>query len=661
MPRERLHLRDVSLTAHGRTVDLTHLGRAVAFVGNNRAGKTTILNAPTLLRPRTPQDCGEFGSEDYDLNATIVGDGGTPVIEIRRQRIIGKHGYWLDPRKKGAAKANIAKAHDLLGDAAAFSMADLMDMSADKALRWLEDRVLATGGDDLADRVGADKIAQVQEVLGDDSPLKAGWVVERDDLARAVDMLWAVRNDANRDVQRLRKALDQSEVDQGQADLPSGTVASWRAQIQTAVDRISEIDQLIARAEGEASGRAAIERQIAQSVDRIQKLREIDVDAIGLKWEEQIQTAARVVENHVEARDAHRLRVEAAQADEDLAQQDLAHARAEQATLTESGAANLAEMSAGERCDRCGRVMDADASTHLHDLIAEYRRKLGELAQQLDEAEKHHAAARLNRIEMQDFAEAARKELAKAEEVLAGLKHSRDLHMNRAREDVAGIDDLAKEIERLKKEMPGESGGLDALRRERETMERKRQEAQTNADRINDWEGRRADYNRMLTEQEEAEQRRSRAFALWGELGSKGILGEVLGDAVLPLVGEASRYVEGVLGDALWASAEGGFTWGLVRDGERIPIETASRSERSIAIFFMAVAIMGRMNGWRFLTVDDLENLSAQGDADLRTPFVQQVINAVEAGVLDGAWVASVDDGWAPDLAFDLRTLPQGE
>jgi len=671
MPRQRLHLRDVSLDAHGATVSLNNLGRVVAFVGDNGTGKTTILQAPSLLRPKTPQGSAGFGSEDFDLAAGIFGDDPDPVLEIRRQRSGGKHGIWLDPRKKGTATANIAQIHAALGDAAAFSMADLMGMSADKAARWLEERVLASGDDDLADQIGEERIAQVQKILGDASPLKPGWVVSRDDLARAVDMLWTARNDANRDVQRLRKALDQAEVDQKTADLPPGTVASWRTKVKESTDRISEIDQMIARAEGEASGRAAIERQITYSMDRLKLLREIDPDAIALEWEEKIRAARQVVENHIEARDKHRLRMEAAQAAEESTQQDLAHARAEQATLTESGAANLAEMSAGERCDRCGRIMDTDAAGHLHDLIAEYRRKLGELAQQLDEAENHHTAARLNRIEMQDFAEHARKELAKAEEALSGLKQSRDMAVDRARKDVAGIDDLAKETEKLRSEMPEQAGGLEALRRERETMDRQRREAQANADTINDWEGRRSDYHRMLSEQEKAEEDRTRAFALWGEMGSNGILGRVLSDSLLPLVTDASKYVEAVLGDPLWANAEGGFTWGLYRSGEQVPIDQASRSERTVAVTFMAIAIMGRMDGWRFLTIDDLENLSGydpdeevdaqDGGGTRRTLFAESLAQAVDDEVLDGAWIACVEDGtWCPPHPFQVINLPLG-
>jgi len=254
----------------------------------------------------------------------------------------------------------------------------------------------------------------------------------------------------------------------------------------------------------------------------------------------------------------------------------------------------------------------------------------------LAECEEARRAMEVAKKKAQKASEASMRARAKATEI----EREAAVDIQAATQAKELADNAASELQQLRTDLDTIDSDVDVealdntllgLRTERTTTQASITAIETHADARAVHRGHVDDHKRAIA-------MRTMAHELGKELGPKGLLGEALASTFGELVTAINETLTPVIGCEVWMDSSDGFAWGIVKDGKRIPIHTASESEQMATFADFAIAVRNKLGGWRFLAIDGIEVM----EATRRTAFVESMVAACEAGLLDGCWLASV-------------------
>lgn len=667
-----MHIKELSFTARGRTFDLTTPEPAVhVVVGANATGKTTLLNAVALVCPTSAVDRRPMPGEAFSLLATLDDPDGEPMTIMRKVTDKGDHKLQVGRDRKATITSTLATIHARLGPSSVWSMDDLMGLSPDKALAWLEAQVIDSGVVDIGKGIEP-HLSRLTMFLGQfsrqggatlESILGEGGTFDRDKLVAVITELQGCWREANARVREGNSLIERYEKDRETADLPAGTVETWRAERDNAQAEVERLSRTLGEATGLQVTRDRLTQDIATMAAEYDGTVIDDPEAVRAALQPAVDEAEKVYQQTSADVDKAREAYNNAMAKRQEAEQKKASASGLLEGLSSTNVSGLVPYDAGEKCDRCGSIVTAATAARVAQIVEAHERQRDEAIDAVTQAD--------NAVTQADLA------VNEAGRVLA---HMEKIHATAGREQSAahmamtkGIadaerarerrDDLAQRLTTSREKLSTlpEPPNVSVTRAQLVALAEQHKQADANADRLQDWQGRRADNARHLIELDKAEEDRTEARELINDLGSKGVLGSVLSSGLTPLVSTASEYVERVIGNPLWCEGEGGFQWGIVHAGTKITHTAMSNSERAVAMMFLGIAIKARLGGWRCVVLDDMENLDNVSEASntetRRDRFILELHAAMKDGLLDEAWTACVQDGWTPPNVAAVTVL----
>lgn len=652
--------------------------------GPNGSGKSSILGLPSLVLdgPSGPTYPLLGASPAYDWAAGLTFDDSRPLAVTRWMRG-GEHKLALNREagKLGEVGTRIAQR---VGASASWKLDALLSMTPQRRQDWLVGEAVLSADLDSKERVqafwarldAAGLADDVRDVRGTGN--KAG-------VNTVLSELRALAAEANREALDLRGGDEQDE-----ADLPPGSVASWRA-------RVAEIDRASAllieergRRTGHGLARAdleAAERAVLADLEKIQAAGHGDRCAhADARVAETAAILDRLIEAETAAGRAHADQVAMERPAYDAlraAEQELARAREEANTIEEVDPDTAEEgahffvvwrnngmfmsVQNGPYARHCKGSLDeitmraifplAAAPALLPRLMRALRagvppvltaeRAAEELVVAENEAAtaalKHQAAQRLER-RLRDARDAAATAAA-AGRVAATRAQDAEAEARRARTEA---DVREQQLHQRLEEVRGQLGMLldgaeEEIRAQLDALDAERAEAQRFADRLSDVAARTAARLDREARRAAEVQRRTRARALITAI--EGIRGKLLLEATGPLEEPASEITRRVIGADIRVVLDKGASFQLHFPGHVAPIR-ASRSEAAVAAVALRCAIVNKLGGYRMVALDDMENL----EGPRRGLLLDAMSAEVAAGRLDTFLGAYVSDGWVPDV-----------
>ena len=632
-----------SITAHVWDQDLAlHPTRPVVVItGPNEAGKTSRLRLPELATQKSGRSfplVGERPAPFYVSAGFETIDG--PLLVTREVDHRGKHTLTLNGRN-GAIAKNQAYIDRVLGEASSWSVSQLMGMTPEKRLAWLEDRVLQADDTDIADRLVA-HAAKLDHVLGGHQMPETCTKAVLVDLLQQVD---GARRAADADARRLLQVVNHDREQAQSESLPPHSVDHYRAQIAKIDADIAALAEEIGRADGAQRTRDALKRQIEMATKAASDVPDETVDEIQARWTAGIDKLAEELRQREQAASL------AATADEEAtvaaSEARLAVKSADEKVDDAAGAAlaakDAAATFAGGSCPTCGSAVDESTIEAQLDAVGDANsayEKLRKVRKGLRVKADTAAAAKAT---AGAALKAARVAVDDVKDHLARAKRDRDQALSDFARRVDAAGKASKDLEQYQAQLAAlpTDVTVEAQREQLEALKADRKVAVVAADVLNDHAvvlAQREEHRMALSD---AQGRREAANELIAALGPRGLLGELLADAFGPLVEQVSDFLEPITGSRIWVETDGGFRWGYERGGVRVPIETASESHQAAAYTALGVVVRASLGGWRFVAIDGLEVMEHQR----RIAFVAALITACNTNVLDDAWVAWVEDG----------------
>ena len=621
----------------------------LVITGPNESGKTSRLHLPELVvGPVSGGNYPLLGKSPSRFSSDALYDDGMLITRETDRK--GKPVLTLDGVSSAddgeTLKTIQAMIDDRLGAAHGWSIGDLMALTPAKRLKWLEDRILESVDGDLTGSVAPFAKRVVHLCTYDELPSP----LSQADLVAMLADIREADKEAHSEALRLGRVVKQEQIGARSDNFPGGTVDGWRAKAEEYQTQITALERQQQGIETSRTARAALQSEIEGKTKTAADALKIDVDAIRAQNADAIAKAAELVEKHAQV--VTQTRETEAEAHDRIEPLETAEREARdilvQVQTAHDGLADrLGKMTESEgQCSICGSSISADD-------VQAVREELTRLAAKLLAAENAAsgalglvASARRQHTKTERAVNAAKDAVRDAEEALRvterDAKDAEASAQKQIEDGTAAHDDL----EQLRAKLDALPADLanEAIDEQITALKTSKSEAVTSADALSDSMQTIAAREEHRTQLSDAKDRRDEARDLIAELGPNGLLGRILSGAFGPLVETVNKYLEPVTGSKLWVETEGGFTWGYERDYKRVPIETASRSHRAIAMLLFAGVVRSKLGGWRFVTIDDCENL----EAARRTALVTQLIRMCDDGLLDQAWVAAVSDNWTP-------------
>lgn len=694
---------------HGadRTGELA-LDEVVTLLGPNDVGKTTLLRLPSIVLDGPTQ--GEWpilGAVKYPFYVDLTYDTPTGPVEFSRSRgPDGQHLVQVDgsPVKVGDAKADIVAR---LGRAHAVSIGELLSLSGRKRLEWLtRSGVLppVTGAEEQA-ALPTGAIESLLELCGDDRHAMQAYGLagaldpDRPPFLALFSEVLATRDRENEGVIRSlvgALALYKPPGD----DLPPGTPALWRDRMAEADAKIAELEHRRGEIDGQSSGRAALEVSRADVETRLGKLQTdqaLDRDVATAEAALAAATAANVKAAELAQQwgartvAAKNAAEEARTKSEPLEQRHktlyaLCEAWDSRATTAARRFAALETLDDLEQA-----VLHLPAATPARRIVVEIR-ALGKVVEIDDDgealtatwsadappepAEIAAARAEANGLRVQIGALNRQLQDATGNGRLYGqeLQTANERHLHAQRAIIAAQGKLQQavlvrdavrqrreaalaELGRITERIEGIGDVVDhgAVLETLDAVRRQRVEMQAKHDRLSDATAAEADH---VAQQEKhriavAHRDRIRFARKVVETAQR----TALETTTRALMAPASALTSEVLGCALELDiGDADTTVYLVdRHDTRIPVETASHSQRTIAAVAFYVAVAQRIRGWRVVLIDDLEHI----EVPRRDALLRALAKLVADDRLDQVVLACVDHGWTPKVGRVVRLSPR--
>lgn len=679
---------------------------AVTIVcGPNGSGKSTVLGLPGLVLegPAGPNYPLLGASPTYDWAASVTFEDVRPLTVTRWMKD-GEHRLAVN-REKGKLRDVEMQIAARIGASMPWKVDALLAMTPAKRQDWLVSQAILSGDLESPAQVRAfwamlDEagIAQdLSEVLRINSA--------RPSVSAVLADLRALVADANAEALELKSTEDGSES----VDLPPGTVASWRARVAALDARAGELREERGRRAGHGLARADLATAEQEVVAEMEKLAAVDHAAVRQRAEAALAEATlrlesataaetearRVYDEQVEAERAAHTALREAERRTLLAQSESTVMQAidparlgvdgnlvlfvERATghavtaavyrrdglafTTGHGALGIDALFnevdfltrwaayplelAPEIMPRLVRAIAGGTAPVLSQERAE--QELAEALQGVTSATMRHQAA--DRTERR-AREAASTALAVRERANTAVGQARESIAAAVRAHAAAVERGQRLHQRLE-EIRGQLGALldgaeDEIQAQLDEIASERAEAQRNADRLSDEAARSAARLEREARRAAEVKRRTRGRELLKQV--ERMQGKLLMAATAPLEGPASEITRHVLGADLRVSLDKGASFALAFPGHVAPIR-ASRSEAAVAMVALRCAVMNRLGGYRFVALDDMENL----EGARRALLIEAMVAEVQAGRLDTFLGAYVMDGWVPgrsDIGF---------
>lgn len=628
-------LQSIHATIHGHLVSLAPEAPVIVITGPNEAGKTTTLYSPNLAITASRGDFPLVGKSGARFNVEARFDELHVRREVDRK---GKHVLTVDGVNGRIDEAQ-ARIDEVLGEAYRFDLVQFQAMTPAKRLRWLEDQVLESVDRDLVPDLEPyiDRICAL--LTSDEGDYLIETPIYQAHLVTILEHIREADRAAHSDALRLGKAVQQDEREAADQSLPTGTVNSWRAKVDDLDQQASGLVRELGRIEEAQRSRVNLERRISEVEGVITAGQEVDLDGIVDAKDVAIRLTAESIEE--QGKEIARLSAEARDADKAAEEKVKAYGEASKGIASIEATIAALTTAPPFLCESC-QSQWSDESAAAKERLDEASAKAKGASTQADAAKRRAVKS------ARSLAEAERIK-SKLSDDLRELRRLKDVELSAARKAVEEAKRAADQLEQLRAEAADIPDDLaaGAIQEQLDGIKAERREAQVNADRLTDASVLLANREQRRIDLDAAKDRRDEARELLAELGSNGLLGRVLAEATGPFVDRVNAILHPVTGSFLWVETEGGLTWGYSRGHgleSSVPLETASESHQMAMAIAVVIAIRSQLGGWRAVFVDGIEVM----EATRRTAFVEQLIGACTGGLLDDAWVASVEDGWVP-------------
>ena len=283
-----MRIKSIEADVFGRHFDLTPESPVVVITGPNAAGKTTLLRVPELaVREGGRKPFVRVGKapQDFSVDLTLEMNGKPATVhrEVRK----GTHTLSINGKPGGVDKGQ-AMLDITLGDAFAFDVGQLMGMTPDARLKWLQDNVLGAGTADLTKQL--EPFTARLAKLGVTLPEKP----TADDLRRLVADIAEARLAKDRDCKRLAGDMEREEA--GAKASPLGNAEELAAKLEQLATEIEEVQRQRGKAAGAKEAVTTLQQRIQERETAIQQAEGTDPDAVREKWEHATEESAAVEE-----------------------------------------------------------------------------------------------------------------------------------------------------------------------------------------------------------------------------------------------------------------------------------------------------------------------------------------------------------------------------
>lgn len=681
------------------------LQACVVVLGPNDTGKTTLLNLAAMAL-NSPSQQTKALDADWSAHASFDSDKPDehPLL-VRREMRGGLHA--LQVTRGLEMETKIRKGQALidshLGTAPTFSALDyLHQLSPDARVSFLESKILRVewtrGAVYFESLVPAGLSHDTIIKLMDQWAHKGGYgdpdtAEKRDGQQMLVGLREGLRQrhrELSAEAKELRGAISQAEANRP-TDLPPGTVAHWRVELEKHDAVIAEHRERKGVIDGQRSARAALLSQrdgLARAIAAANEDDWSDGDASHKRAvTERTDRVAVVVASHDQAGQA----MQAAQAEQERRRTDLD----EIVNLCRDAETELAMAQAFARdAESVREVIDLARLVTLHldnwldpetapETLVESTKRLRGAVAVVDDVSGPDTLKRLSdaiqglskqRVGLQtlagvasrayDRAAALDRETAevvtRARDSLAAGEKALQTHGERWKQAAADVARWTTEKETTEAslaELP--DGDADAVDEVLTQLGQERERLVSNVDRLNDHAGAMAALESHRAKLRQATDLRDQVTDAGKRVKAATV--SRMAAAIEPVTAPASLITQQVLGMELGIDLEQGGMPYLYADAParggptgRIPVFSASHSQRSVALMALQAAIQSKLRGWRSVVLDDLEHL----EPERRTKFVEAMRDAVhERGLLHNFMCAAVADGWEPPDGVQIIRL----
>jgi len=686
-------------TLHGRLTFTHAIDPVTVFIGANESGKSTRLRTIDLVvagpkGSRFPV----LGVPDYAWAAQLSFDDTTVVTRAQewkshrdKPRSL-EHGlvYGCGMNVKTGVRAAGSAVKKAVGQGGVWDIGDFLDLSPQKALRFLEDKVLAgTTWDPGEVATAVSGIASTDNEFFEllDNLNVPGWATEEaaavctaSDGRPALMALIQATRDRYDNQQALARslggAIDRAKATRDASDLPGGTVAEWEAKRAELDQRIGAQREAIGIQKGRATAVDAAQRDLDAAQRDLDGFRSREWDKEIAESNAQRKAADDAVGQAVAAETAASKAVPEAEAGDKAAR---AADRKAAAAASGARAAIAAAEATREAADAAIEVVtalqvlveqiegDDHARSATHEGAAVAREVLEawtpptdadvlRLQEAFNKADTHRRAASTGAGAASRSADRARaaKRAASTAVTAAGRKASTAVDRVAAiTADQQAEVGLAEAVTAATMKLADlGSSNVDAATTLLTTLTEERAEVQGKIDRLGDVAEAIANLHNSRAQLAETQKAAKATHAAHRAL--VGVMETFLGKMMEPLAAPVSAITSRVLDGATFhPRVANGFRYRLDRDGRSLG--HGSRSVDAVAMMSLRSAVVSRLGGWRMLGLDDMENL----EPVRRTRFLEAMVEEVAAGRLDnflGACVAG--DGWEPPAGVRVVRLP---
>jgi len=640
---------------HGLTYDLA-LDPLTIVCGENESGKSTLLAlAPTILRSQRPSD--------HPAGLAVEGTWEESHVWVRRSIEGGTHTLQSDARgANGKLKDSQSAIERAVGDAWAWDTAAFLALSPTKRTLMLQDHAilrLDTPREEattalVAAGVDMERMAVELDTMTYHRHRSAQ--VALDMLVRELREAWKA---CNADHRKIQASAERAAETVAKTELPAGNVAMWTERADQLTTKLAELragEQLRSQ---EGRAREAMQRELQQ----LERERDQGAHTAGLR----AHTAV-AVEEAVKALHGTKAKLKAAEDDtqaiyatRQTVREEIDEAERELAEATKLVAVAKATQQAYTQLQPVLAPLERVAADNPHHPVGppEWWKALQEAlhalanlqqAQQvsLDELDADVAGAasalkglQAKRTAVDNATDRKGGALARARSEVARAEHSLQTAQEKLTRTTAAYEmeaavrePRAQRMAELREQMAAGSASTSDAAAQEASLVAELHTAKSHVGKLHAVSALRADAASRATELQRATERRD-YLRTTGAI-ARTVQGAFLQAAAAPLLEVAKPMVQAVLGAELGLDLLDGAR--LTLDGQ--PIEQRSNSAQIIAALSLHVAVVSRLQGWRYVGVDNAEAI----EPERRVKLYAHLVDLLERKVIDNAMLAVVGD-----------------